>query len=251
MASTPAEPNKRKDEDVELLKLVTAVLESTESIRTGTTGRRGLSILQRLRRAKRAAQRGVRRHPLLSISVLVAFIAGAYLLGLNAASPARWGAKKVAATASAGTAHNTSNTGSPAALNANTGRGRLRDPRLGQRDIAKDLITRVVEGGYELRSDVATGRFLKDFENQWLLLVDVHRPQMLPARRGTSFVQLKAPYRISESRWNHRTHLSTFRTWKVATEAMIRLVKEKDKEIEEDSRKNEEGIWKIEHIRVY
>ena len=233
MASTPADPNKR--EDVELLKLVGAVLEST---RKGTKGRKIPSILHRLRRARDAVSKRARKHPLVSISVLVALITTAYLLGVSTTSYAQKEAAEGAAGVQSGSLNPMlSSTGTGAPLNENRGTGRVVDPRLGQRNVAKDLITRVVEGDYERRSDVATGRFLQDFENQWLLLVDVHRSQMQPARRGTNWVQLRAPYRISDTRENHRTHLTTLRTWKVATEALIRLVKQDD--------------WKLEYIRVY
>ena len=51
-----------------------------------------------------------------------------------------------------------------------------------------------VTGNYSRRSDIATGRFLRDFEDQWALLDDVDQLKLKLARRGPGWVQVHGPY---------------------------------------------------------
>jgi hypothetical protein len=96
-----------------------------------------------------------------------------------------------------------------------------------RRDIAKELIQSVIRGEFEERSDVATGRFLRDFADQWFLLRDVDDALLQPARRARKWMQVRGPYRHFEAGSKQQ-----------ATEAIIRVVDDGE-------------FWKLEHIRVH
>ncbi len=209
-----------------------------ESLRGGPAARRRV-VRDRIYRWKLALLKQTERHPYVSTCVLVGFIFVGFLIGVTWTCLAHGGRQE----SSHGGAGGSSDTpagevASLPTLRSERVHGGEIDHSAGRRDVAKELIARVVDISYSRRSDVATGRFLKDFENQWSLLVDVDGSTLHPARRGKGWVQVVGPYSRSESHWTHASHLSATRErGKEATEAIIRIV-------------DEDGAWKLEHIRV-
>ena len=239
-------PKRKKDrdtaEDVELLKLVGAVLENAQQ----KPVRPRVSLRKRLRRLKNTLQTQTQKHPFVAVGILAGALYLAFLAGVtggssvanNSTTATRGGGGASGGGGYRGPPGSTiTSAGSSATAGGGPGSGRVVDKDLARRDIAQVLLERVADGDYVQRSDIATGRFLKDFENQWFLLVDVDRSQLQPARRGKGWVQVRGPYNMAEAR--HRSHLTqTNKRWKQATEAIIRIVEEDD-------------VWKLEHIRVY
>ncbi len=219
------DPNK-KIEDADLLHLVGAVLSNSKS-----KPKRGFRY--RLRRWKVTLRKQTQKHPFMSIGVVVGVILMAFLLGAVSTSLAQK-AGSVVRTSSA-----RSGAGAALAGGGVAGLGQVFEVNTERRDIAHELMEKVVNGDYLRRTDIATGRFLANFDDQWFLLVDVDRTKFELARRGPGWVQVLAPYHASETRWMHRTHLSEgLERWKTAVEAIVRMVEE-------------DKIWKLEHIRVY
>lgn len=237
-------------EDEALHKLVEAVLDSPDPSKSRR--RRAPTLLRRFRRLKVALARKLRRHPFLLIAVLVGGISSAVLLaGRSSVSNAIADTNQVNTVIASGVERPTGGAGAP----SRTGPGstgskgsaasaRAMASEAGRADIAKDLVIKVTEGDYERPEDVATGRFLLDFQNQWLLLSAVDRTQLLPVRRGRNFVQLTGPYHSTDD-WSHRVHLSDERRRRdTSSDAIIRLAKVRVKG-------KRERVWKLEHIRVY
>ena len=245
-------PKKRKDrdkvEDVELLKLVGAVLDSAQQ-----KSKRRLSLAQRITWVRTAMERQVQRHPLIMFGILLCFLILAFYIGVTSTLERQRQANAEASrrarrTPSGASEHSgpyavtRPRTRTPSSSGSTVGAGgnaRFVNSDLGRRDLARELIDRVIAGEYERRSDVATGRFLRDFENQWLLLSDVDRSQLQPARRAKKWLQVRGPYTPSEAHLKQDADLTGgSKKWREAREAIIRVV-------------DEEEVWKLEHIRVY
>lgn len=242
-----------KDEAVALQKLVSAVLDGTETRKPRR--RRARMVLPRFQRLQVALARVVRRHPLLFIAVLAGGISMAVLAGREAVSEAGADTNRIVTVLAPGVERPTGSAGAPsggASPSRSTGSTRLTGStakvfRSAQDDVAKGLIVRVTEGDYQRPEDVATGRFLRDFANQWLLLSNVDTTQLLPVRRGKNWVQLVGPYRSLEVD-SHRSFMNDDpRRRDTAEQAIMRMVKVKfDKDVA-----TSEEVWKIEHIRAF
>ena len=161
----------------------------------------------------------------------------------HAREPAAEGPLSVRTPRSSGQSSGTSSAAElDAARKAN---GAARTPDRGQggtdserRSIAKDAITRILEGNYLQSAEVVTGRFLREFDQQILLLAGVDSAKLQPSFREKDWAEVRAPYAHREILWKHRTHLSVAAVrLEDATVAIIRLEKKW-------------GTWKIENIRV-
>lgn len=232
----PSIPKTKKKvvENADLLNLVGAVLSSAQLAKQ----KRGFR--QRILRWRAALRKQTQKHPLLAIGIVVCFMLVAFFLGAVSTSLAQREKPSVSTTrGTSGSSGSAAALGKPGSAGPLPDGGQLVHRNALRQDIALELMQKVVTGNYSRRSDIATGRFLRDFEEQWALLDDVDRSKFELARRGPGWVQVRGPYRTSETRWKHRTHLSEgIRYWKDATEAMIRIVEENK-------------TWKLEHIRVY
>ena len=93
-----------------------------------------------------------------------------------------------------------------------------------QVDPALDLLDRVVTSDFDYLDDIATGRFLKHFEEQREILDLSALDEIRPERRGSAWVRLEAPY---EPAPDERAKVTE-----------IRLVRRDD------------GQWKVEHVDV-
>lgn len=206
------------------------------SLRNAPAARRRV-VRDRLWRWKAALLKHTERHPYVSTCVLVGLVFVGFLIGVFWTCPPR-GAGEEPTRGAQGSPDTPAEAASLSPLpSRRAGSGDIiHFP--GRRDVARELIATVVENGYARRSDVATGRFLEDFENQWSLLVDVDWSRLHAARRGIGWVQVVGPYSAAEGRSTDRSHLSAAKEHgKKATDAIIRIVEE-------------DGSWKLEHIRV-
>ncbi len=223
--------DKKSTEDAALQKLVEAVLDTTPH--AGKT-RQKLRFRQWLRRWKATLRQQAKRHPFVVTCLVLGCM---YPVGSNFLEQRSEDSGKIVDAVrdggSSGSSGYSGHSGSgPPSGNASgsyTGH-RVQRPvtslDLERRDIAKELIQSVIRGEFAERSDVATGRFLRDFENQWFLLRDVDDSLLQPARRARKWMQVRGPY-------NPETGSK-----QQASEAIIRVV-------------NEIDFWKLEHIRVY
>ncbi len=220
--------DKKSTEDAALQKLVEAVLDTTP--RGGKT-RPKLRLGQRLRRWKATLRQQAKRHPFVVMCLVLGCM---YPVGSNFLEQRSEDKGKIVdGVRDGGSSGSSGYSGSgPPTGNASGSytSHRVRHPvtnlDLERRDIAMELIQSVIGGEFEERSEVATGRFLRDFENQWFLLRDVDDSLLQPARRARKWMQVRGPYNPEAGSKQH------------ATEAIIRVVDEKD-------------FWKLEHIRVY
>ncbi len=244
MSLFPHKNRKSRDqaEDAELLKLVGAVLDSTREKQKQK--RLGLSGM--LQRMKGDLRKAARKHPFAAIAVPIVFLFLVFLVGVATTSLARQreGLGDGAADSggrrsgsSAGGRSPSSSAGSLETAGGTPGGGQAVNRDMMRQDIARELIARVVDGDYAQRSDIATGRFLRDFENQWFLLVDVDRERLQPARRGEDWLQVRGPYTTSEARLKAGL-TGGVELFKKASEALIRVEQVDD-------------VWKLEFIRVY
>ncbi len=218
------------------LALVGAVLKRTQK------AKRRLTVGQRLRRVRFALRNQTRKHPIAAVGIAVGFLALAYLIGVSSVFLAQRPNDVVnAGHGSSGSAI------TDASLPRSTVEtpvvetpvdDRVVDSDVSRRDIARDLSTRIAQDDYVARSEVATGRFLREFDHKFLQLVGTDWTKLQPAYRGTQWAEVRAPYHYSETLWKHRTHLSrpTSRMTN-ASEALIRLEKR-------------DGTWRIENIRL-
>ena len=236
MSSSPPEPT--RNEDVELLKLVGAVLETTRT-RRKKKKRQFPGPLELIYLAQVAVYKGARKNPLVSICAMVIIVTLAYLFGVTSTSYAQKTAEQAMKDINARSAAYRlmfAELGGPIGFTPSD--TTPVDTDTGRRpDIARDLLSRIVKGDYTRRSEIATGRFLREFETQIFLLLDVDRTNIALARRGPNWLHLKGPYELADKRWKHRTHLDDYTVLRAAKEVMIRLLKEG-------------GLWKVEHIRV-
>ncbi len=223
--------DKKSTEDAALQKLVEAVLDTTP--RAGKT-RPKLRLGQRLRRWKATLRQQAKRHPFVVACLVLGCM---YPVGSNFLEQRSEDTGKIVdAVRDGGSSGSSGSSGysssGPPSGNASGSytshavRHPVTSLDLERRDIAKELIQSVTGGDFEERSDVATGRFLRDFENQWFLLRDVDDSLLQPARRARKWMQVRGPYNPEDG------------SKQPATEAIIRVVDEKD-------------FWKLEHIRVY
>lgn len=226
------------DDRITPQQLAGAVLEGVRRHHSGTPA---LRFRHRIRRWRRALLKQTEDHPYASICVLVVLMALGFLMGVASTSLnyraglAQLRREPPGSTDSGPIAAVTPDSAEFSETHAGRPRASGYSPR---RDLAMELIANVVDGDYTLRSDVATGRFLEDFDNQWSLLVEVDRTRLRLVRRGRGWVQLRGPCRPTEHRWMAETHLTDGNErWIAPAEAIIRMVEE-------------ERIWKLEHIRV-
>ena len=91
-------------------------------------------------------------------------------------------------------------------------------------DKAQDLLRQLAEGDYTYRVDIATGRFLRDFDQHWLDLRDIDRSRVRAVRRGANWARVEAPYDPSQP-------------GKPKGVGQLRLVQQ-------------DGVWKVEHVKV-
>jgi len=94
-----------------------------------------------------------------------------------------------------------------------------------ERDPALALLESIVHGDYTLRTDVATGRFLRDFDGSIQELFGMRFHELRPLRRGPGWIRAEAP------------HAGEKGLQGPARKAVVRLVKRDD-------------AWKLEHIAV-
>lgn len=217
---------KKATEDVALQKLVEAVLDTTPH--AGKT-RQKLRFRQWLRRWKATLRVQVKRHPFVTICLLIGCMYPV-LSTFLAERPEKQGeiVDGIRGSGSSGYTGSGPPTGTASGYFAShTVRHPVTSLDMERRDIAKELIQSVIRGEFAERSDVATGRFLRDFADQWFLLRDVDDSMLQPARRARKWMQVRGPYSHFDA------HLK-----QQATEAIIRVVDEKN-------------VWKLEHIRVY
>lgn len=239
----PHEPRKGRDaaEDAELLKLVGAALDSTRDKQR----KRRLGLFGRLRKLRVDMDRAVQKHPFVATGILLASATLIYLLGVTITSLREEAKRHGVANASGGggpASYGSSggssgpSTGSAGAGAGPGGSGSVQNPELAGEDFVKELIARIVAGDYEYRSDVATGRFLRDFHSQRMIIVHVNRELLRPARRGKEWVQVRGPYAAAKDSKPELTRSA--QRFRQPSEALVRVVKEEDG-------------WKLEHVRVY
>lgn len=238
----PRGPAKGRDaaEDAELLKLVGAALDST---RTKPKKRR-VGFFGRIRRLRSDMDKAVQRHPFVATGMLLGSAALVYLLGVAITSYSQNRKADQGLVEARGRGRSGASSGGSAVRRPRTvkpgdgpGSGRVTDPELAESDVVKDLIVRVIAGNYEYRSDIATGRFLRDFQSQRLIIVHVNPEMLRPARRGKDWLQVRGPYATEDTPLKTELTRSAQR-FKRPTEALVRVVKEDD-------------VWKLEHARVY
>ncbi len=225
--------DKKSTEDAALQKLVEAVLDT--SPHAGKT-RPKLRLGQRLRRWKATLRQQAKRHPFVVMCLVLGCM---YPVGSNFLEQRSEDTGKIVdAVRDGGSSGSSGYSGysrprpptGHASLSGSGGRIAVQRPvtslDLERRDIAMELIQSVIGGEFEERSDVATGRFLRDFENQWFLLRDVDDSLLQPARRARKWMQVRGPYNPEAG------------SKQQATEAIIRVVDDGE-------------FWKLEHIRVH
>ena len=213
------------------LALVGAVLKRTQK------AKRRLTVGQRLRRVRFALRNQARKHPAAAVGIAVGFLALAYLIGVSSVFLAQRPNDVVnAGHGSSGSA--ITDASLPGSTVETPVDDRVVGAVVGRRDIARDLSTRIAQDDYVVQSEVATGRFLREFDHQFLQLMGTDWTKLQPAYRGTQWAEVRAPYHYSETLWKHRTHLSSTTSRMInATQALIRLEKR-------------DGTWRIENIRV-
>ena len=226
------------------LALVGAVLKTTQKKRTQKkrtrNAKRPLTVGQRLRRVRFALRNQTRKHPYATVGIAVSVLALAYLICVTNFFLAQ--RPEIAVDAGVNAGHGSSGSAiTDASLPGSTVETPVDDrvdAVVGRRDIARDLSTRIAQDDYVVQSEVATGRFLREFDHQFLQLMGTDWTKLQPAYRGTQWAEVRAPYHYSETLWKHRTHLSSTTSRMInATQALIRLEKR-------------DGTWRIENIRV-
>ena len=230
---------KREEKKREHERIVEGFDETTREKQREKKKREFLDLFKLVHRAQVAVYKGARKHPVASCCAMAVLVGVAYLFGVSSVSYVKMTPEEALRDIDARSKALEWKFAAGGSTSFTPPDARRVDTEASRRpDQAKDLLARIVEGDFSRRSEVATGRFLREFAVQIILLLDVDRTNLQLARRGPDWLQLIGPYHLAEKRWMHRTHMDGYRLLNQASEAMIRLLKTA-------------GGWKVEHIRVY